>query len=422
MMTMQSRNQYLDSLIRKYGGYHLKSKKEKTKLLDEYCDTTGQNRKYMIRKIRNAGHVYQQRRKNQGKQRKRTCFYDQQVVVPLIRCWQIFDYPCGQRLVSSLETEVDRLRKFGELICSDSIAQKLKKISPRTIDTKLKPHKEKEFLKRKYSPKSNPLLYQKIPIKLSNEWDRGQTGNTQIDLVEHCGQSTQGEYAYTLSTIDIATGWWEGNAQLGRGQKATVENIQRARGRCPFDWRAIHSDNDSAFINAHLYNYTETEDLDFSRSRPYKKNDNCFVEQKNSTHVRRCVGYYRYDTKKELDLLNGLYANEIRLYKNFFQPIIMLEQKERIGGHIKRRYRKAKTPYQYVMESPEVSEGAKRELQEIYQSLNPAQLKREMEIKFKELYALYLAKGHSLKAGSHKKLTPRSVTFLNCTTSAVSVT
>ena len=213
----------------------------------------------------------------------------------MVRLWKIFDYPCGQRLKSSLETEVDRLREQGELICSDEVAEKLKRISFRTIDEKLKHQKEVEFLKRKYHKKIHPLLYQKIPVKLSDEWDRSQLGNIQTDLIEHCGQSARGEYINTVSNTDIATGWWEGEAITGRGQIPTQQGLDKARKRFPFDWQEIHSDNGTEYINAHLFRYTEKEGLAFSRSRPNKKNDNCFVEQKNWTHVKKYVGYLRYD-------------------------------------------------------------------------------------------------------------------------------
>src|ERR1700757_3777661 len=157
--------------------------------------------------------------------------------------------------------------------------------------------------------------YLKIPVKLSDEWDRDEVGNIQIDLVEHCGQSTRGEYICTLSCTDIATGWWEAGAIMGRSQHATFEALKRVRQRYPFVWKEIHSDNGTEFINWHLFRYTQEEELEFSRSRSNKKNDNCFVEQKNWTHVKKFVGYLRYDTQEELSILNDLYRSELRLYK-----------------------------------------------------------------------------------------------------------
>jgi hypothetical protein len=175
-------------------------------------------------------------------------------------------------LAPLLKTETDRLRELNELSCSAQVAEKLKKMSSASIDRKLKHQKEVERLRKKYKKKNNPLLYQKIPVKLSDQWDKFQLGNIQTDLAEHCGQSARGEYLNTISNTDIATGWWEGETILGRGQIPTQEGLDRARKRFPFDWQEIHSDNGTEFINAHLFRYTQDTGLGFSRSRPNKKN------------------------------------------------------------------------------------------------------------------------------------------------------
>lgn len=405
-MNMQSRNQYLKDLIEKRG-YPLKSKRGKSQLLNEYCQTTGQNRNYVIRKIRTGAYL----KSNLGK-RKRKEYYDGYTRDALVRIWRIFDYPCGQRLEPLLKAGwAEKLVKLKEIDCSCEVLQKLRKISSKTIDRKLRHQKEIERIGRKYQQKVHPLLYQKIPIKLSDEWDRSQLGNIQIDSIEHCGQSARGEYINTISNTDIATGWWEGEAIMSRGQIPTQEGLDRARKRFPFNWKEIHSDNGTEYINAHLFRYTEKEGLGFSRSRPNKKNDNCFVEQKNWTHVKKYVGYLRYDTLKELETLNDLYRNELRLYKNFFQPVIKLISKERIGGKIHRRYDIPKTPYQRVIESKDVSEEKKQELKNIYQSLNPAELKRTIDRKLDLLYRVYQEKHKSQKVEPQKKIKPNSLTF-----------
>ncbi len=405
-MDMHSKNQYLKALIEKRG-YLLKSKKEKSKLLDEYCETTKLNRNYVIRKIRTGSYL-----KSGFGKRKRKVKYDGYVKDALVKIWRIFDYPCGQRLESLLKSgEGERLRRLGEISFSNEVSQKLKEITSSTIDLKLRHQKEVERIKRKYHHKIHPLLYQKIPVKLSDEWDRNLLGNIQTDLIEHCGQSAKGEYLNTVSNTDIATGWWEGEAIMGRGQIPTCEGLDKARKRFPFSWKEIHSDNGTEYINFHLFRYTEKEGLSFSRSRPNKKNDNCFVEQKNWTHVKKFVGYLRYDTKEEKDILNNLFRNELRLYKNFFQPVIKLISKERIGGKIHRKYDSAKTPYQRVMESKEVSKEKKEELKKIYQSLNPAELKRAIDKKLDLLYKAYQKKQKSQRVEPFKELKPSSLTF-----------
>lgn len=403
-MDMHSKNQYLKALIEKRS-YLLKSKKEKSKLLDEYCKTTGLNRNYVIRKIRTGAYL----RSSFGK-RKRKEYYDGYVRDILVKIWRIFDYPCGQRLKPLIQAELERLRRLGEIKCSEIVASKLKEIGTATIDRKLSHQREIERIRRKYQKKVHPLLYQKIPVKLSDEWNRSQLGNIQTDLIEHCGQSARGEYLNTISNTDIATGWWKGKAIMGRGQIPTCEGLNKARKRFPFDWKEIHSDNGTEYINAHLFRYTEKEKLGFSRSRPNKKNDNCFVEQKNWTHVKKYVGYLRYDTLKEQEILNDLYRNELRPYKNFLQPVIKLISKERIGGKIRRKYDTPKTPCQRVMESPEVSEKKKRELKAIYDSLNPAELKRAIDRKLDLLYRAYQKKNKSQKVEPFKELKPNSLT------------
>jgi len=402
-MDMQTRNQYLKELRKEY--LATKSKRSKTLLLNEAEKRIGLHRKHIITKLKPKSSLDKQ---NQLR-KPRKQIYDGLVKEALVVCWKIFDYPCGQRLETLLETEVDRLRKFGELPCSDQTAQKLKQISARTIDLKLKHQKEVEHLKQRYKQKDNPLLYQVIPVKTSDEQDRQHLGNIQIDLVEHCGQSARGEYLCTLSATDIATGWWEGEAVLGRGQLNTLSGLERTKSRFPFTWQEIHSDNGTEFINAHLYHYTQEKEIGFSRSRPYKKNDNCFVEQKNKTHIKRYVGWLRYDTAKEQRSLNDLYRNELRLFKNFFQSQIKLKEKIRLNGKLHRKHQKAKTPFQAIMDNPDVSQKTKQDLKQVYDKLNPAQLKRTIDKKLDLLMTAYKVKNNSLKVNLDKKIKPFSV-------------
>ena len=417
-MDMAARNQYLYTLISKKKGYHLKSKKEKSQILDEYCRVTGQQRTAVSRKIRTGAYLKTRRKELGQEKRRRSSRYNQEVVVYLIKLWEIFDQPCGQRLAPSIRSELERLRRFGELTISEEMTHLLKAISPRTIDTKLKKHKDKERLKRKYTAKLHPFLYQKIPVKLLADQGRGLGESIQIDLVEHCGQSAQGPFLSTLSVTDVGSGWWEGEVVRGKSAWGIEQALGRLQYRFPFNWQEIHTDNGSEFINETVWRYTQRTRLRFSRSRPYAKNDNCFVEQKNGTHVRRIVGYQRYDSKLEEERLRELYRQELRLYKNFFQPIIPLISKERLGGHIKRRYGEPKTPYQRLKESGALTKEKKKELERLYQSLNPAKLKRAIEERQGRLYQAYLIKQRRQqtkalkKVERFKKLTPHSATFL----------
>jgi len=399
-MDVHSRNEYLKVIREKY--FKAGTRKEKTRLLDEYCGNTGQSRKYVIWKI-HKGMV----KPKQRKKRKET--YDGQVRAALAKMWEIFDYPCGQRLKPLLEREVDRLKEFGEIGISDEVALKLKTMSPATIDRKLK-HQRKvlHLLRAKGGPKPGYLLKQKIPIKLT-EWDTSQVGYLEADLVAHCGSSTLGEYINTVSATDISSGWWEGEPIMGKSQEHSFWALKEIRQRTPFEWKGLDSDNGSEFINQVLYKYCQREGLEFTRSRANRKNDNAYIEEKNWTHVRKVFGYLRYDTYEELTIMNDLCRNELRLYKNFFQPVMKLQSKERIGGKVKRRYQQAKTPYQRLMESEQLPEGVEEELTAIYLSLNPAQLKREIDAKLEQLSRVYAEKRKTQQADPCRKLVPRRV-------------
>ncbi len=411
---MKSRNQYLQELREDY--LKAKSKKKKSELLEEALKRTKLSRKYLIVKLKVKSNI--DKKKEERKRRKE--YYDSYFRAALVRCWEIFDRPCSQRLKPLLNTEINKLRRLKELNCSETVATKLKSVSLATIDRKLEHQKEVEHLKIKYH-KRNPLLFQKIPVKTSAEWDINELGNIQLDYVEHCGQSAQGQFVCSLAGADIATGWWEGEAIMGMGQTRTHQAIERERQRTPFFWREIHPDNGVGFINDIIYRYTQEIKIAFSRSRPYKKNDNCWIEQKNRTHIRNVIGYLRYDIQEELNIINDLYRNELRLYKNFFQPVIKLIAKERINGKMHKKYDRAKTPYQRVIESNQVSEKVKKELKKIYDSLNPAELKRNIDRKIKKLSRVYQDKNNSQKVAINKKIKPDSVRFHTRQTNPVSV-
>ena len=211
--------------------------------------------------------------------------------------------------------------------------------------------------------------------------------------------------------VEVATGWWEGEAVMGKSQERAIGAIKVVRERIPCPLLGLHPDNGTSLLNYLLYDYTQEEKIEFTRSRPYKKNDNCFVEQKNSTHVRKIIGYLRYDTKEEMEIINDLYHHELRLYKNFFQPVMKLKDKVRIKGKIHRKYDEAKTPYARMMESKQIDEDTKAKLQTIYESLNPAELKRNIDQKLENLYKAYQKKSSSTATENTKKLTTTMVSF-----------
>jgi len=199
----------------------------------------------------------------------------------------------------------------------------------------------------------------------------------EVDLVSHGGGDERGDFCQTLSATDVSSAWTETEAVRNKAQVHVFEGLTKIRDRLPFALLGLDSDNGSEFINAHLVAYCEQEQITFTRSRPYRKNDNCFVEQKNYTVVRKTVGYMRHDTTKELEILNRLYSY-LRLYTNYFLPSMKLSQKTRIGSKVVKRYQEPKTPYQRLLESPSVDRRIKRRLRAEYEQLNPAQLRREI--------------------------------------------
>jgi hypothetical protein len=365
---MHARKQYLAE-VRK--DYERAEESGRTRLLDEAQARTGYNRKYLIRVL---NHMPGPRLKR-GRRRKAS--YGAAVVTALVEAWDIFEQPCGQRLAPILAEQVDRLRRLGELRCSEKVAEQLQEMSPSTIDRLLRREKRVRLLRRNRNPNAQRLIYQKVPVKVAAEWDTSEIGNLQVDFVAHCGRSSAGDYIYTISVVDIATNWWEGRAIPVRSQIATKEALSEMQGRFPFCIRELHPDNDSALVNDLLWDWCREQRIQLSRSRPYKKNDNAWVEQKNWTHVRKVVGYGRYDNTNELRLLNEIYGL-LRVYKNFCLPTIKLASKTRVNGRIQRRYDEPQTPYQRVIASPQVKRSVKQQLRRVYEQLNPAELHRRL--------------------------------------------
>lgn len=402
-MDKEAKKQYMKTLRK---DYFKADRKGKTAILNEYCRRTGEDRKRAIKKFR-----YKVKIKEAYERKKRPCKYGKDVVAVLVKVWEIFDRPCGQRLKNSLENELDKLREWGEISCSDEIAEKLKIISPPTIDRKLRHEKEVLKFNLRYNKKKQSSLLSEVPVKTSIDLDRQTSGNVQIDCVEHCGASAAGDYVLSLSTTEICFGWWEGEALMGKGQERAFRGMKNCRQRFPIKWKEMHPDNGDNILNWLIYKYACKENIELSRSRAYRKNDNCFVEQKNSTHVRKPLGYIRFDTQEEQEIINDLFRNELRLFKNFFQPVMKLKKKTKLKGRNHRQYDNPKTPYQRIMESEQVEEEVKRELKKTYDNLNPAELKRGIDRKVEKLYQVYRQKKGSPEVEASQNLTPSTVSY-----------
>ena len=379
-MSMGSRIEYLIQIKKRY--LKAKTKTEKSFLLNEIVGITGMNRRYLIGLLQ-AKFDLAYKRIRQRKKRKPT--YDSQVLHYLKKIWDILDCPCGQRLAPMLSEMIKVLERCKEILFPSDVKEKLKTISSSTIDRLLRPFKASKRRKLHGTTKPGSLLKKHIPIVLSR-YNVAELGHSEIDLVAHNGGNPEGEFANTLTDTDLSSGWTEEDAFLGKAQKRVIAAIENINNRRPFKRKSIDSDTGGEFINWMLWKWCDVKKILFTRGRPGKKNDNPHVEQKNWTHVRKLVGYHRYDTEQQVDLLNDLYRNEWRLYENFFQPTIKLVEKKRVGGHVKKVYEQARTPYQRILESKEVDEKTKAGLKKLYESLNPAALKRTIERKLDVLF------------------------------------
>ncbi len=295
----------------------------------------------------------------------------------LIRCWRVANGICSKRLVPYLPELVSVLERVGELHLDAQTKALLLALSPATADRLLHAERQRSKPHGLCTTKPGTLTKDAIPIRTFADWDDVQAGFAEIDLVAHGGESAAGEYLHTLTVTDVATAWTECLAVRNRGQQAVYAAIVRARARLPFPLLGVDSDNGVEFINAHLLRYCQDEHLTFTRSRPYRKNDQAYVEQKNWSIVRQVVGYDRYEGQQAWDALQNLYE-VLRLYVNFFQPSRKLVSKERVGGKVKKKYDAAKTPYQRVLDAKQVSPEAKAALQHEYLTLNPVVLLRQV--------------------------------------------
>jgi hypothetical protein len=380
---MKSRREIIEKQRSKY---QRSKKKQKTKILDAVCEASGLSRDRAARLLSSKAPPGD-KRKPKVETRGRNAIYGEDVVVVLKKIWAIMDYACGKRVAAGLIGILDALLRFDEIECDEETAAKLKRISASTIDRLLKKERARYTLKGRSTTKPGTLLKKDIPIRLGTEWDDAKPGFVEIDLVAHCGDTTSGEYVNTLDVTDIATGWTETRACVNKAQKHVFAALMTVKSNLPFELLGIDSDNGSEFINSELHRYCKQEDICFTRSRPYQKNDGCYVEQKNWSIVRKQIGYDRYEGIEAVNLMNEYY-DLLRLLTNFFVPTLKLKRKVRDGAKVVKSYETPKTPYARVLESRDIPNEYKDKLIAIYRTLNPARLKREMMKISDKLYAL----------------------------------
>jgi hypothetical protein len=368
-LSMEERKAVTRQMAKRYARV---SKREKTRMLDELCELTGWTRRHARRALQKVVHGSAERPR-----RTRDRFYGKDVVQPLRLVWAALGGPAGKRLAPFMPEAVEALEREGELVLEPQVRAKLLRISAATIDRLLAPERKRLQVRGRSGTKPGSLLKRKIPIRTFAEWDEAQPGFCEVDLVAHDGGDSRGEFCQTLNLTCVATGWTEPRAVRNKAQRWVHEAIVDIAQILPFPLRGLDSDNGAEFINAQLFAWCEENQITFTRSRPYRKNDNCFVEQKNWPVVRQQVGYLRYDTLAELEVLCELYVH-LRLFVNFFQPQMKLVEKTREGAKVHKRFDTARTPYQRVLASPHVFPEAKEALTGTYRGLNPAELKRKI--------------------------------------------
>jgi hypothetical protein len=378
MMSQRSKRELQEEIRPRY----LKAKKSKKKImLDEFVAATGYHRKYAIRLLKHG------RPRRSNKKHGLQKMYQGEVVVALEQIWEVCGRICSKRLHPFLPEMVKVLERCGELQLSEQTKILLLQMSRSTIDRCLGPARFEHPLHGLSTTKPGSLLKKAIPVRTFTPWDEDQPGFLEIDLVAHCGGTTEGQYLYTLTCVDLSTGWIECLPVRQRTQKAVFEAVQAMRIDLPFLLLGLDSDNGSEFINDLLYQYCLSEKITFTRARPYKKNDQAHVEQKNWSVVRRLIGYDRFETEEDYRLLQSIYS-DLRLYANFFQPVLKLLSKEHVDKKLIKRYDTAATPFQRVLTAKDIPLETKAHLTNLYVQLNPVQLRTSIDGKVAKLWQI----------------------------------
>ena len=377
-MSQKDKLVYANAIRDRYQG---SNKQEKKIILDEFCKVCNYNRKYAIRLLNKPVNKWQKRKK-----RGRKSKYDNKDFIKVLKIiWEATDYLCSKRLHAAIPIWLPYLDS-DRINITDEIKKDLLTISASTIDRVLKKSRIKSK-KGLGGTKPGSLLKNQIPIRTDN-WDVNKPGFMEADTVAHCGNNLQGDFIWSLTMTDIITGWTENRAVWNKGAVGVKEQVISIENAVPFDLLGFDCDNGSEFLNYHLLRYFNEngKNTQFTRSRPYKKNDNAYVEQKNWTQVRHLFGYDRLEDESLVEPMNDLYANEWSLYNNYFRPSQKLIEKTKINSKYIKKYDKPRTPYQRVLDSEYVSEEKKEELKKIYKQLNPFELKYKIEYKLKEIF------------------------------------
>lgn len=377
-MRLFERRSYLREIQKRYKKANRKLKKQ---ILDEFCLVCGYNRKYAIRRLAKPLTKHTKRRGPK-------CRYEATVLLPTLRTlWLAAEQVCSKKLKSLLPVWLPFYEeKYGNL--TPPIREQILSASAATLDRLLKPVRLHHPRGKLCGTKPGTLLKHHIPIKVDN-WDVTKPGFVEADTVAHCGNSMAGNFAWSITLTDIVTTWTMNAAIWNKGAAGVVSEIENIEKRAPFPFLGFDSDNGSEFLNHHLWRYfaKRKQPVQFTRSRPYHKNDNAHVEQKNWTHVRELLGYIRIDNPATVPVMNELYVLW-ELYQNYFIPSTKLVSKEKINSKYRKKYDAPKTPFARVLENEAISNKNKQQLKKIYASLNPFVLKAAMTKKINVIYQL----------------------------------
>jgi transposase InsO family protein len=362
-----------------YERYRKADRQARQVMLDEFCSNSGYNRKYAIRLLNGPVPQRQRERRVRGRRPQ----YSRQAVSILEAVWEAAGNPWSVRLKALLPSWLPWIRKRYRV--SAEIEKQLLGISARQMDRRLEA-KKREQKRRIYGhTKPGRLLKHHIPVK-TDSWDVTTPGFAEIDLVAHSGNSAEGDFAYTLNLTDIHTGWTESRALLGKSQVAVQQALEQIQASLPFRLLGLDSDNGSEFINWHLKHWCEQNKIQLTRGRPYKKDDNAHIEQKNWTHVRKLLGWERYDSKAAVEAINAVYRDELRLWLNLYLPSVKLQKKVRVGSKVRRVYDAAQTPLERVLVSATSHPKRVAELKKLRSSLDPFELGKVIEGKLDRIY------------------------------------
>lgn len=352
---------------------------EKTQIINSVVAITGMNRKAVIKAF---ARERKRRKWKLPETRGRPKLYTADTEAALAFVWEQYDYPCAERLLDELPEAIRIFRRDGMWGYGETTTNQLLGMSLGSMKLRCVAMAKKRGLLRGVSTTKSGELLRSVPVFFGS-WSTKGSGYGQVDTVVHSGPKLMGSMVYTVNYTDVATYWQEPIAQLNKGEQATYDSLQTIRDRLPFPMIGLHPDSGSEFINKVGVPWCEANNIDLSRSRPNKKNDNCYVEQRNRVVVRKYVGYERYDCVEAVAVMNELYES-LRLYINFFQPTYKLIRKEKrvlkadgqqAAKPYKRIYDKIRTPYQRVLDRTDVSDENKQKLRDQYETLNPKVLR-----------------------------------------------